>query len=368
MKQLVLAGGGHSHVEVLRRFALHSLPGVELTLISPDRFTPYSGMLPGLVAGHYSAEECHIDLARLAAAVRARFVTERVSAIDLRDRRIRCESGHSLSYDLLSLDIGSTPPLDDIVGAREHGIPVKPVDRFLAGWERIEREARQRPLHVAVVGGGAGGVELTLSMQHGLRRAGAAASFKVVTDGDVILPGHVAGVRRRMLRVLNARGVAVHARSRVVGLEQGTARLQDGTALTADAVVWATGASAPDWPRTSGLATQERGFVLVNENLQSVSHPEVFAAGDAATMVGHPRPKSGVYAVRQGPPLAENLRRALTGEKLEPYFPQPIALALIGTGDKYAIASWGPLAWAGEWVWRWKDRIDRPFMQRYVLN
>jgi selenide,water dikinase len=193
-----------------------------------------------------------------------------------------------------------------------------------------------------------------------------AADFCVVTDSDGILPGHATGVRRRMLRVLNARGVAVYARSRVVAVDQGAARLQDGTPVPSEVVVWATGASVPAWLRDSGLATDERGFVLVNENLQSVSHPEVFAAGDAATMASHPRPKSGVYAVRQGAPLAENLRRALTGERLEPYFPQPVALALISTGDKYAIASWGSLAWAGEWVWRWKDRIDRRFMQRYA--
>ena len=366
MKRLVLVGGGHSHVEVLRRWALQPLPGVELTLISPDRFTAYSGMLPGLVAGHYTFEQCHIDLAHLAAAARARLIADRASAIDVRERLTRCESGATLSYDLLSLDIGSTPPIYEIAGAREHGVPVKPVDRFLASWEAMQVAARERSLSVLTVGGGAGGVELTLSMQHRLRAAGRAGNFGIVTDSDTILPGHAAGVRRRMLRVLTARGVAIQVRSRVVAVETGFARLQDGTRLPADVVVWATGASVPDWVRASGLATDEHGFVLVNENLQSVSHAEVFAAGDAATMIGHPRPKSGVYAVRQGPPLAENLRRVLTGQKLEPYFPQPIALALISTGDKYAIASWGPLAWAGEWVWRWKDHIDRRFMRRYA--
>jgi selenide,water dikinase len=366
MKQLVLVGGGHSHVEVLRRFALQPPPGAELALISPDRFTAYSGMLPGLVAGHYSFEQCHIDLARLAAAARARFVTDRASAIDLGERRVCCESGPSLSYDLLSLDIGSVPPVGDIAGAREHGIPVKPVDRFLAGWDRIQAQASKRTLHVLVVGGGAGGVEIALAMQHRLRGAAAAANLCVVTDRDAILPGHAGGVRRRMLRILRARGVAIRTRSRVVAVEQGLARLQDGTSIRSDAVVWATGASVPAWLRESGLATDASGFVLVNENLQSVSHAEVFAAGDAATISGHPRAKSGVHAVRQGPPLEQNLRRALTGEKLEPYFPQPIALALISTGDKYAIASWGPLSWAGDWVWRWKDRIDRRFMRRYA--
>jgi selenide,water dikinase len=366
MKHVVLVGGGHSHVEVLRRFAAHPWPGVELTLISPDRYTAYSGMLPGLVAGHYTFAECHIDLSALAAKAGARFVTERAIGLDLYDRRVRCESEDALFYDLLALDIGSTPPLDEIAGARAHGLPVKPVDRFLEGWERIRTARRAHPLRLLVVGGGAGGVEVALAMQHRLHADRLAAHLGIVSDTDAILPGHAAGVRKRMERVLTARGVAVRLRSRVVAVEDGSARLQDGGTIAADVVVWATGACPPGWLRESGLAMDERGFVLVNERLQSLSHPDVFASGDVATMAGHPRPKSGVYAVRQGPPLADNLRRAVTGETLEPYLPQPIALALISTGDKYAIASWGALAWSGAWVWRWKDRIDRRFMRRYA--
>ena len=365
MKRLVLAGGGHSHVEVLRRFALSPLDGVELILVSPGRFTAYSGMLPGLVAGHYTFEQCHIDLEQLAARANARFTIDCVGGLDLPAKRARCKSGEALSYDLLSLDIGSTPPVADIPGAERFGVPVKPVERLLAAWREILAGAERRPIHVLTVGGGAGGTELTLAMQHHARQADARAAFCVVSDSDTILPGHAAGVRRRIERVLRARDVACHVRTRVIEIEAGIARLSDGRAVPADYVVWATGASAPAWLREAGLATDERGFVLVGETLQSRSHPDVFAAGDVATMERHPRPKSGVYAVRQGPPLAENLRRALTGEKLESYLPQPVALALISTGDKHAIASWGPFAWEGDWVWRWKDRIDQRFMARY---
>jgi selenide,water dikinase len=218
---------------------------------------------------------------------------------------------------------------------------------------------------VVTVGGGAGGVELTLAMQHHMRQAGAQAAFCVVTDTDAILPGHAAGVRRRLERVMRTRGVAHHVRSRVSEIDAGLARLADGTVIPADYVVWATGASAPAWLREAGLAIDSRGFVLVGETLQSRSHPEVFAAGDVATVERHPRPKSGVYAVRQGPPLAENLGRTLAGTRPERYLPQRVALALISTGDRHAIASWGPLSWEGDWVWRWKDRIDRRFMAQY---
>jgi selenide,water dikinase len=365
VKRLVLVGGGHSHVEVLRRFALEPLPGLELVLISPGRYTPYSGMLPGLVSGHYSFEQCHIDLEQLCARAGARFLVGRVTGLDLPARRTQCESGEALEYDVLSLDIGSTPPLADTRGGQRYGVPVKPVERFLAAWRDILTDAGRRSIAILTVGGGAGGVELTLSMQHRARAEAGRAAFCVVTDSETILPGHAAGVRRRMERVLRARDVACYARSRVTRIDAGVAHLADGRSIPADYVVWATGAAAPAWLRDAGLATDERGFVLVAATLQSCSHPEVFAAGDVATMAGHPRPKSGVFAVRQGPPLARNLRRTLIGRALEAYRPQTTALALVSTGDKHAIASWGRFAWEGDWVWRWKDRIDRRFMDRY---
>jgi selenide,water dikinase len=319
------------------------------------------------VSGHYSFAQCHIDLEQLCARAKARFVTDRVGKLDLPAKRAQCESGEAMDYDVLSLDIGSTPPVADIRGAERYGVPVKPVERFLAAWREILADVGRRSIYILTVGGGAGGVELTLSMQHRARGAGARAVFCVVTDSEAILPGHATGVRRRMERVLRARDVSCYARSRVTEIDAGVARLADGSPIPADYVVWATGAAAPAWLREAGLAADERGFVLVSATLQSRSHPEVFAAGDVATMEGHPRPKSGVFAVRQGLPLARNLRHALTGRKLEPYRPQPTALALISTGDKHAIASWGPLAWEGDWVWRWKDRIDQRFMDRYRL-
>jgi selenide,water dikinase len=364
MKRLLLVGGGHSHVEVLRRFALDPLPGLEIVLVSPNRFTPYSGMLPGLVAGHYRYEQCHIDLAHLSERARARFVTDRVTGLDLHARRAGCEGGEALAYDVVSLDIGSTPPLHGLAGAREHALGVKPVEDFLRAWSGIRATTHERLLQIVVIGGGAGGVELTLAMQHQVAAEGGRARFTIVTDSKRVLPGHVSLVRRSMEAVLAQRDVSVR-QGRATVVEPGGLRLDSGDAIAADAVVLATGAAAPAWLRESGLETDAAGFVLIEETLNARTHPEVFAAGDVATMVRHPRPKSGVFAVRQGPPLADNLRRALSGETLQPFVPQRVALALISTGDKYAIASWGPLAWKGAWVWRWKDHIDRKFMRRY---
>jgi selenide,water dikinase len=367
MKRLVLVGGGHAHVEVLRRFGLMPAAGVELVLISPDRFTAYSGMLPGLVAGHYTFQESHIDLEPLARFAKARLVYDLVVGLDAVAKVLLCDSGLTVAYDVVSLDVGAAPTRLLQGRHADVGIPVKPVAVYLAQWDQVLHAARQRPLDAVVVGGGAGGVEITLAMQHRLSQLTPRTSvaFSIVSMSDTILPGHAAAVQSIMQRTLEERGIRVRLGQRVERLEDGHVVLQSGERLQADRVFWAVGAQASDWLTAAGLAIDAAGFVLVEDTLQSVSHAEVFAAGDVATMQRHPRPKSGVYAVRQGPPLAENLRRCLAGHRLEPYFPQPRALNLISTGNRYAVASWGPLCTAGAWVWRWKDRIDRKFMQRY---
>jgi pyridine nucleotide-disulfide oxidoreductase family protein len=369
---LVLLGGGHSHVAVLKSFGMDALPGVCVTLISRGVETPYSGMLPGLIAGHYSYDEAHIDLQPLARFARARAIFDEAVGLDLANRQVLFDKRPPISYDVLSIDIGSTPHLD-VAGAAAHAVPVKPISRFLDRWsllsERLRKGERQR---VAVVGGGAGGVELLLAVQFRMRtllegegKGHARLEYHLFTDSDQVLPTHNKSVRRRFERVLAERGVAVHTGSKVVEVEGSRLRTADGRSHDADEVLWTTEAAATPWLAKSGLAVDEAGFVRVSSTLQSISHPEVFASGDIAAMVDHPRPKSGVFAVRQGPPLARNLRHTVLGGPLETYRPQRRFLSLITTGDKYAVASRGIWAFEGAWVWRWKDRIDRRFMRLY---
>jgi selenide,water dikinase len=267
------------------------------------------------------------------------------------------------------VDIGSRSPAFGTEGALEHAIAVRPVGQFVRKWEaacRALAEGRRQD-RLAVVGAGAAGTEVLLSMQHRLRTIApsAAVKFSLVGDQPDILPTHDERVRSIFRRVLDEREVSVHLGVPVERVDAGTIRLRDGSTVEAGLIAWATGASAPLWPRSAGLATDGRGFILVNDCLQSTSHPRIFAGGDIATLRHHPRPKSGVYAVRAGPPLAENLRRALLGQPLREWKPQPHALALISTGDRHAVASRDTLAFEGDWVWKWKDWIDRRFMRRY---
>jgi len=369
-KRLLLIGGGHSHVEVIRRWGLAPEPGVTLTLVSPDRYTPYSGMLPGYIAGHYSHADCHIDLDALCAQAGVTRIEASVGEIDFSAYIARCGHVPDQPFDAISIDTGSTPVLATVPGAERYGIAVKPVAQFLEHWSQLREVAQTapRPLHVVVVGAGAAGVEVILAMQHRIASDGGCATFTLIGDGQTILGVHPRGVQQQFMTILQDQGVTVRLNTAVERASPGTLLLRGGEKLAFDEVIWVTGAAAPAWPRTSGLQTDDAGFIAVDKHLQSLSHPGVFATGDIATMVNAPRPKSGVYAVRQGPPLAENLRRTLRGEPLMEYHPQSRALALISAGDRYAVASYGPFALSGAWVWRWKDRIDRTFMQRYRAN
>jgi len=370
VRRLVLVGGGHAHVEVLRRFGRAPLPGLELALVSPHRLTPYSGMLPGLFAGHYSHAAVHIDLERVARFAGARFLEALATSIDSRRGQVTIANGGSLEFDLVSLDVGSTPATAGVPGAAEHAAGLKPVDRFLRTWDAWRAHARDGALQrLLVVGGGAAGIETVLALHYRLgRETGRADAVEcaLATDADRLLPLHPPRVQAILARILGERGIRLHLATPATRVERSGLVAANGDRIAADAIVWATGAAAPAWLRHLGVALDAAGFIAVNESLQSISHPHVFAAGDCATVIDHPRPKSGVFAVRQGPPLAANLRAALEGRPLARYVPRERALALISTGDRYAVASRGAWATEGRWVWYWKDWIDRRFVARYA--
>lgn len=342
-----------------------------LILISKDYHAPYSGMLPGYVAGHYTFDECHINVRPLARFADCAFYHDRVTGIDLDNRLVVCHERPPVPFDLLSINTGSTPKQTPIPGAMKHALPVKPVDRFLAGWKDIEQRIAEseKPFRIVTVGGGAGGVELTLSVQHRLtsqqNAAHTGAEFHIVTGTSRILPTHNKSVRSRMERVLRERGVSVHTNSRVIEVRENEVVCENDETILYDALLWVTDAAPAPWIRESGLDVDDGGFMLVDQCLRSTSHPSVLGAGDAVTMEHAVRPKSGVFAVRQGPYLARNLRNSINGHSLASYRPQRQFLSLISTGDKNAIASRGPFSFEGRFIWRWKDSIDRRFMEKY---
>jgi pyridine nucleotide-disulfide oxidoreductase family protein len=328
VRRILLAGAGHAHAWVLRE----GLQG-EATLVTPYPHHVYSGMLPGFVAGHYKLDQIRIDVAALAVRAGVKLVLGRVAALDAKRRVARLEDGAEIGYDIASLDVGSQ------AAAPGYALAAKPFETFMEQWLEVKDRVRS----VALVGGGAAGIEVAMAVAH-------RTNARVTLYSD--RPMFRTGLARRIARQLDRLGV---------GLRAGVA-FTDKMAKDHDLAIWTAGAAALPWLRDSGLAVDERGFVLVDDRLRSVSHPEVFAAGDCATLRDAAHPKSGVFAVRHAPVLAQNL-----GGAERRYVPQRRTLALISCGERYAIADWGGVSWEGAWVWRWKDRIDRRWVEQFRL-
>ena len=461
-QDLVFIGGGHSHAIALRLFGMNPLPGVRITLISDVSDTPYSGMLPGYIAGFYDYDDSHIDLRPLANFAGAQFYRDRAVGLDLANNRVICANRPPVAFDILSIDIGSTPATISVPGAADYAIPAKPVPKLLHHWHQLIEELQTRqssvgamppclplqssvgamppclPLQIGIVGGGAGGVELALSMSARLNQLLGSENrqnlqIHLFQRSRKILPTHNSSVRQKLQKILRDRGIKLHlsesvsrvesrspqpplergamsqsvsrveSRSPQPPLERGAMSQSDsepplvrgvaqpggiddkpplvrgvaqpggivvhcesGLTVECDRLFWVTQASAPDWLKKSGLKTDADGFIQVSETLQSISHSHIFACGDIASAIEHPRPKAGVFAVRQGQPLFENLQRILQGQPLKPFKPQKEFLTLIGTGKGSAIASRGDFGLGpSPLLWLWKDWIDRQFMDKF---
>lgn len=368
MYRLIMVGGGHAQLSVLKALAQKTLD-IDAVLITPSPYQIYSGMLPGWMAGHYSLSDCRINLRPLAEAAGVRLIFSKVVGIDAKRRRVELSDGTYLDYDGLSLDVGSEGDTSWLEAAGERLLPIKPLGDFVQRWPAILTAAsEQDDYRLVVVGGGAAGVELAFAAQHAFATQRCKqASVRLVASESGILSGHAAGVKARTCALLRQQGITLY-QGRAVGITEGVA-LFSGESLRADCLIAATGARPPAWLRNTDLALDEQGYIMVDGQHRSLSHPNVFAAGDVCSRADIKLARSGVHAVFAGPVLARNLIASIDGQKLQSYRPRKRSLYLLATGPQYAIASWGGLSAQGYWVWRWKNWIDRRFMHKYgALN
>ncbi len=360
----MLVGGGHSHALLIHMFKNEPLSGVRIILISDAYHVPYSGMLPGYLAGLHSYDETHIDLFKLCTWAGVEFVHARVESIGPKEKRVYLNGRPTISYDVLSIDIGSTPKMGDVPGASAFATGVKPVPQFLKVFDGMIAQidaGRLSEQSVVIVGGGAAGVEVALGLR---RRIGRSNNVHLVHRGKDVLNDKPIHVRKKLHKILSKSGVVLHLGSPVQKVEKGLLFMPDGN-VKFDFLYWMTQASPAPWLRTCGLDLDDAGFILVKDTLQTKSYDNIFATGDIASVEAYPRPKAGVFAVRQAKPLAENLRLVLSGLPAESFKPQSQFLTIIGTGDEYAVAVRGIFSISGAWVWRWKVRIDRKFMHQF---
>lgn len=365
MKHLVLLGAGHAHVHLLWTLRAQPLTGVKVTLVAPYPRQLYSGMIPGFVAGHYPLEACAIALQPLLAGSGVTWLPAQVVELDACARQVLLSDGSQVSYDVLSVNTG---PVQDrqrieqqMPGARKNALFIRPLEAFATLWPKVVELGQHRSLRVAVIGGGAAGIELACAIAHRLSNA----SVTLISGSDGVGANYPAKVRTRILRALQHRRITV-LQERATAITQQAIGLANGAQLACDVPVLATGAQAPAWLQTSALALDASGFVSVDASLRSTSHPEVFAAGDVSSRVDRELARSGVYAVRAGVPLARNLRATFSGGTIVEHQPPEHTLNLISTGKRYAIGSYGTLSFEGWWAWKLKNWIDRRFIRRYT--
>lgn len=358
-RDLVLIGGGHTHALILRKWGMHPLVGVRVTVINPGPTAPYSGMLPGFVAGHYTREELDIDLVQLAQFANARLINGAVTEIDRSSKTITVPGRPPIAYDVASVDVGITSAMPNLPGFAENAVPAKPLGKFATRWTQFCKAA-QAP-HIAIIGGGVAGAELSMAMAYALRDC--APQVQLIDRGDV-LSDLGATAQRKMLVTLAAKGVKLIENAEVTEIGADHVKLGDGRTVRSDFTVGAAGAKPHGWMANIGVEMHE-GFIAVGAYLQS-SDPAIFAVGDCAHLTHAPRTKAGVYAVREAPILFDNLRAVLSGGTLQRYHPQKDYLKLISQGGKVALAERFGTALSGALLWRWKDQIDRKFMRQFT--
>ena len=363
IKDLVLIGGGHTHALVLRMWGMDPMPGVRITVINPDPIAPYTGMLPGHIAGHYARDDLMIDLVRLGRFANARVILDRATGIDRVNRQVLLQGRPPLAYDIASIDTGIGSGLPEIPGYAEHATSAKPLGDYADRWVRFLARALPEP-RMVVIGAGVGGVELALASAHRLRSQGAKPVITLLEQGDTALPHIGAGTRQALLHHLTSAGIDLRTGITASRITADGVDLSDGTYLPSDFTLSVAGSRPQHWLGGTGLDLQD-GFVTVGPTLQT-SDPTIFAAGDCAYLSHAPRPKAGVFAVRAAPILNHNLRAALSGARMRPFHPQSDYLKLISTGGKGAVADKFGLRSGGAWLWHIKDRIDRAFMAKFA--
>jgi selenide,water dikinase len=360
VRDLVLIGGGHSHALVLKMWAMDPLPGTRLTVINPDPVAPYTGMLPGHIAGHYQRDELMIDLVRLCRFANTRLILDSATGLDREARLIHLQGRPPLPYDLASIDVGITSDLPHLPGAN-HAVAAKPLADYAVAWDSFVARGLAYP-RVVILGAGLGGVELALASLHRLRLQGAKPQVTLVDRATSLLHGLGAMARRKVLARLESEGVTLRTGAEITSIGPDHVRLSGGDQIGSDFTLMVAGSRPHPWLSELGLK-HEKGLLITTPDLKT-SDPQIFAVGDCATIPGDPRPKAGVFAVRAAPILHHNLRAALTGQPLRPFRPQRDYLKLVALGAKDAVADkWG-IALSGPRLWRLKDRIDRTFMEK----
>lgn len=370
MKHLVFVGGGHSHAIALKEWGKKKLAGVKVTLISNVKDAPYSGMLPGLIAGYYSYEATHINLEKLAQFAEIDLMIEEVINIDPEQRQVICQSGAIIKFDVLAIDIGITPQDTQIKGAKLYAIPAKPVPYLLEKWQEIINSCQENPsapITINIIGAGAGGVELSLNMHQRLSRilAPEKLTINLIHRGSKILSHQNQRASNLLTHILKQKKINLYLETEIAEVQPQQVISKSGKKFNYNYTFLVTNAQPAVWLKNSQIITDQQGFIITKNTLQTINHPYIFATGDIANIHNFPCPKAGVFAVKQGKPLFKNILNYLSDQPLINYIPQQKYLNIIGTGEKNAVAIWDGIICRSPLLWNLKEWLDFNFMNQF---
>jgi NADH dehydrogenase FAD-containing subunit len=362
-RQIVLVGAGHAHLHVLAQLAAQPLPGTVVTLIAPHSHQMVASMVPGFMVGHYAPTDFTISLQPLVQRGGIRWITQSVTALDATSQTLQLDDGSGLHFDWLSVNIAPTQDRtraeQTIPGAKEHALFLRPLEAFVALWPRVTELGDSKALRVAVIGAGAGGVEIAFAVRQRLPQAAVTLLCGEAPAAARWSPA----VQQRVVALLKRRNITV-LKDMAVGIKSGFVQLGCGADLACDVPLLATGSAPPPWLADSGLALDEQGFIAVDATQRSTSHSQVFAAGDISSRRDLTPERCGWRDNLVGPTLARNLAAAVEGRALKAHPPQATTLNLLACGAHYAIGSWGRYNFEGRWVGWLKERQDRKLLDK----
>ncbi|MGM7683341.1 NAD(P)/FAD-dependent oxidoreductase [Cytobacillus sp. Hm23] len=363
MKRIVLVGGGHSHLHCVNNLKTTKQLDIEWILVSSSKFQYYSGMFSGFVEGLYEESDIRIDLLQLSKSVGIQFIEETISSIDPINNTLYSSSGKTISFDYVSFDIGSLNIDPNITNLGNNSIAVKPNHLFPKHINDLRYSK-----HPVIVGGGASGIEIALSLLAWKKKYTPNDSEVTLVHSSPLL--HSAGGRSTKIITELAfnSGLNVVSNETVSTVTKENLITQKGNRLSYSHLIYLGGPQASPLFRNSSLPTDSHGFMLVKRTLQNTLYPHIFGAGDCICIDSNLNiPKNGVTAVRQGPLLWKNLIRIVQKKDLLEYQPQKNYLALISIGNHHALLTYGTFAISGKWTWYVKNWIDRRFMNQFQV-
>ena len=367
-KKLVLIGGGHSHILLLKKLGMQPIKGLNITLITPNPELVYTGMLPAAILGVYSFEQIKVDLFNLVNFANSKIIFSYVNKIDLRKKVVCLDERTPIEFDILSIDIGINYQLLNVPGSERFSTPVKPFDNFINQWEKFlsNLTARENTPELSIIGAGAAGCELALCINFKLKSLGKIPKIHLI-DKTEIAGNFPDRAKANILKLLNRNKVILQNNANISSISKGRVHLEEGKIITSDLILSAAGGKPHKWLSETEL-NLENGFLSIKQSLQSTSHDFVFASGDCASIINLPTQKAGVFAVRSAPFLYQNIKNYLSSKKLKRYNPQKKFLQALTIDNKKALLFWGSFSLQGTIPWIFKDFVDKSFIKKFSVK